>query len=62
MQQPKILSFFKKSAPQSDDEVSVYSEGDESDDQKDLCEWTRVKAIHSMKTTNIQLFDLRKDV
>ena len=62
MHQPKILSFFKKSAPQSDDEVSVYSEGDESDDQKDLSEWTRVKAIHSMKTTNIQLFDLRKDV
>ena len=53
MHQPKILSFFKKSAPQSDDEVSVYSEGDESDDQKDLSEWTRVKAIHSMKTTNI---------
>ena len=62
MQQPKILSYFKKSAPNSDDEVSVYSEGDESDAQKDLSEWTRVKAIHSMKTTNIQLFDLRKDV
>ena len=48
----------------SDDDIddSVYSEGDESDGLKDLSEWTRVKAIHSMKTTNIQLFDLRKDV
>ena len=62
MLQPKIISYFKKSAPISDDEDSVYSEGDESDDHKDLSEWTRVKAIHSMKTTNIQLFDLRKDI
>ena len=62
MQQTKIMSYFRKSAPDSDSEVSVYSEGDESDNQPDLSEWTRVKAVHSMKTTNIQLFDLRKDV
>ena len=31
MQQTKIMSYFRKSAPDSDSEVSVYSEGDESD-------------------------------
>ena len=57
-----ILAFLKKEVQYSDHEDDPeYSEGDESD-QKDLSEWTRVKAIHSMRTLNIQLFDLRKYV
>ena len=44
------------------DSDSSFSEDSGTDKEREQTQWTRVKSIQSMRTINIQLFDLNKDL
>ena len=59
--QTGLLSYFQwQQKPPSHGSPSD-SEDSMSEQPREKQEWTRVKAVHSMKTVNIQLFDLHAD-
>ena len=62
MKQGKIPSSWITKREDSDDSDDLYSESEDLRNSEVASQWTRVKAIHSMKTLAIQLFDLEKDI
>ena len=62
LRQLGIGNFFKSTQSPKVDSDSSYSEDSGTDRDREQTEWTRVKAVHSMRTINIQLFDLNKDL
>jgi hypothetical protein len=59
--QTGLLSYFQwQQKPPSSGNPSD-SEDSMSEQPREKQEWTRVKAVHSMKTVNIQLYDLHAD-
>ena len=62
LKQLGLSSFFKSNQQPQVDSDSSFSEDSGTDKEREQTQWTRVKSIHSMRTINIQLFDLNKDL
>ena len=62
LKQLGLSSFFKSTQQPQVDSDSSFSEDSGTDKEREQTQWTRVKSIQSMRTINIQLFDLNKDL
>ena len=62
LKQLGLGSFFKSNQQPQVDSDSSFSEDSGSEREREQTQWTRVKSIQSMRTINIQLFDLNKDL
>lgn len=62
MKQGKIPSTWITKAEDPSDSDDLYSESEDLRRPELASQWTRVKAVASMKSFNLQLFDLEKDI
>ena len=62
MKQGKIPSTWVTKRDDSSDSDDLYSEGEDLRKPELASQWTRVKAVVSMKNLTVQLFDLDKDI
>ena len=62
MKQTRIETYFGKPTEDAEDPDSEYSDPDADHKDQDQGQWTRVKAIASMKTTTVQAYDLALDL
>ena len=62
MIQTRIETFFGKPSDDPEDPDSEFFDPDVEHRDQDVGQWTRVKALASMKTTTVQAYDLALDL